>query len=68
MFAIEKLTSTGWKQTEEHPDHDLAHLHARLKHFADGATYRVVDPDKTMMCLFTGGTTECWVNDYATVC
>ena len=68
MFTIEKLTSTGWKQNEEHPDHALAHLHARLKHFADGATYRVVDPDNTMICLFTGGTTECWVNDYATVC
>ena len=67
VFIIERLTSKGWRQTEEHADHDLAHLHARLKNFADGSTYRVVDPDMTMVCLFSGGATECWAMDQATV-
>ena len=67
VFSIERLTSTGWRQTEEHPDHDLAHLHARLKNFADGSTYRVIDPDQTMVCLFSGGATECWAMDHVKV-
>ena len=41
--------------------------HARLKNFADGSTYRVIDPDMTMVCLFSGGATECWAMDQATV-
>lgn len=60
MFIIERLTSKGWRQTEEHPDHDLAHMHAKLKNFADGSTYRVINPDMTMVCLFSGGVAECW--------
>ena len=67
VFIIERLTSKGWSQTEEHPDHDLAHLYARLKHFADGSTYRVIDPDQTMVCLFSGGSTECWTMDHLKV-
>ena len=67
VFSIERLTSKGWRQTEEHPDHDLAHLHARLKNFADGSTYRVIDPDQTMVCLFSGGATECWAMDHVKV-
>ena len=47
--------------------HDLAHMHAPLKNFADGSTYRVIDPDQTMVCLFSGGATECWAMDHVKV-
>ena len=59
MFSIERLTSKGWRQTKNIPI-TVAHLRT-AKNFADGSTYRVIDPDQTMLCLFSGGTTRCWI-------
>ena len=53
MFSIQQLTHEGWVNQGNHANRENAFWHARLKMDSTGSTHRIVNSDKSEICIMT---------------
>ncbi|MAR05575.1 MAG: hypothetical protein CL862_00505 [Cyanobium sp. NAT70] len=65
MFNIEKLSDQGWALEGSHESQDSAFTHARAKSDTSGQTYRVINTERSVVCVLTHAGSHCWQESVA---